>query len=111
MVLYAEGQGPFDYVPAPEGATENTVAAEIRGQSLGPFFDEWLVYYDDVRSPITPDQFGQLCVVGLPDGRVLVKQVRPAREPGQFHLLSQTEAPILDQEVAWAAKVTNMTPR
>jgi hypothetical protein len=110
-VLYAEGQGPFDEVPAPEGATEKTVAVEIRGESLGEFFDEWLVYYDDVRSPITPDQLGQLCVVGLPDGRVLVKKVRPAREPGLYHLLSQTEGPILDQEVEWAALVKQMSPR
>lgn len=110
-VLYAEGQGPFDYVPAPEGATEKTVAVEIRGESLGEFFDEWLVFYDDVHSPITPDQLGQLCVVGLPDGRVLVKKIRPAREPGLYHLLSQTEGPILDQEVAWAARVKHMSPR
>lgn len=108
---YADSQGPFDYVTAPEQATENTVAAEVRGASLGPFFDRWLVYWDDVRAPVTPDQLGELCVVGLPNGKILVKQVQLSKTPGLFHLLSQSEPPILDQEVAWAAKVTGMAPR
>jgi len=110
-VLFAAGQGPFDYVPAPEGSTENTVAVEIRGESLGSFFTEWLVFYDDVRSPITPDLHNKLCVVGLPDDRILVKKVKPSQAPGLFHLLSQTEDPILDQEVTWAARVKTMSPR
>jgi hypothetical protein len=78
---------------------------------LGPLFSEWLVYYDDVRSPITSDLFGKLCVVGLPDGRILVKQVKPSKLDGAYHLMSQTEGPLLDQEVLWAAKVKNMSPR
>jgi len=110
-VLFAAGQGPFDYVPAPEGSTENTVAVEIRGESLGSFFTEWLVFYDDVRSPVTPDLHNRLCVVGLPDDRILVKKIKPSQAPGLFHLLSQTEDPILDQEVAWAARVKTMSPR
>lgn len=110
-VLYAAGQGPFDYVPAPEGATPQTVAVEIRGESLGPFFTEWLVFYDDIHSPVTEGQHGQLCVVGLPDDRILVKQLRPSKTPGLFHLMSQTEGPMLDQEVLWAAKVKTMAPR
>ncbi len=110
-VLFSSGQGPFDYVPAPEGSTEKTVAVEIRGESLGPFFSEWLVFYDDVRSPITSDLFGKLCVVGLTDGRILVKQIKPSRSEGLFHLMSQTEPPILDAELFWAAKVKGMSPR
>lgn len=110
-VLFAAGQGPFDYVPAPEGSTDKTVAVEIRGESLGSFFTEWLVFYDDVRSPITSDLHNTLCVVGLPDDRILVKKIKPSQAPGLFHLLSQTEDPILDQEVTWAARVKTMSPR
>lgn len=110
-VLFAEGQGPFDFVPAPKGSTEKTVAVQVRGESLGPFFSEWLVYYDDVRSPITSDLLNELCVVGLPDGRILVKKVQASREPNLFHLMSQTEGPLLDQEIVWAAKVKTMSPR
>ncbi len=109
--LYAEGQGPLGHVSAPEDASETTVAVEIRGDSLGAFFNEWLVFYDDVRSPVTPDLHGRLCVVGLGDSRVLIKQLRPSRTPGLYHLFSQTEEPILDQEILWAAVVTGMRPR
>ncbi|HEX4197565.1 MAG TPA: helix-turn-helix transcriptional regulator [Caulobacteraceae bacterium] len=98
-------------VPIPEGGTEQTRAAEIRGESLGPLFEHWLVYYDDVRTPVTPDLIGQLCIVGLPDDRVLVKKIQPSRTPGLYHLLSNTEAPLLDQEVVWAARIRSMAPR
>lgn len=110
-VLYSEGQGNLDYVAAPDNAGPKTVAAEIRGDSLGPVLDNWLVFYDDVRSPVTPDMFNRLCVVGLADGRVLVKRLRPAAN-GLFHLDSNSNEPTLtDQTVEWAAVVTNMRPR
>jgi transcriptional regulator with XRE-family HTH domain len=108
--FYADQQ-EFDDVPAPEGSTSNTVAVEIRGDSLGSFFDRWLVFYDDVRRPVTADLVGKLCVVGLEDGRVLIKKVQRSQTEGLFHLISQFEAPILDVPIDWAARVKNMVPR
>ena len=110
MHFYAEGQGPLDEAPAPEDVSPQTVAAEVRGQSLGPLFDGWRVYFDDRREPVTDDLVGRLCVVGLADGRVLVKQVRRGRGEGQFELHGQFGEPVLDAEVIWAAKVTSMMP-
>ncbi|MER8827199.1 helix-turn-helix domain-containing protein [Mesorhizobium sp. M0938] len=98
-------------VPAPEGATKDTVAVEIRGESLGALFEHWLVYYDDVRAPVTSDLIGRLCVVGLIDDRVLVKQIKKSKTDGLYHLLSNTEAPLFDVEVTWAARVKSMVPR
>jgi len=109
--FYAVSQGELDRVPAPDGATPDTVAVEIRGESLGALFQHWLVFYDDVRSPITSDLIGKLCVVGLPDDRVLVKQIKATRDAGLFDLLSNTEEPIRGAVVLWAAKVRNMVPR
>jgi hypothetical protein len=109
--FYAVSQGELERVPAPENSTPDTVAAEIRGESLGALFQHWLVYYDDVRSPITPDLLGKLCVVGLPDDRVLVKQIKAAKTPGLYDLLSNTEDPIKGAVVLWAAKVNSMVPR
>lgn len=109
--LFAEGQGPFDEVEAPANSTANTVALSIRGTSLGPAFDEGVVFYDDVRSPVTEDLHGRLCVVGLDDGRVLVKILRSAGD-GSFHLFSNTmEEPLLNETVAWAARVKDVRPR
>lgn len=108
---YASGDGALDQVEAPEDATEKTVAAEIRGESMGPLLERWLVFWDEVRNPVTADLLGHICVVGLPDDRILVKQLKQASAPGRFHLISNNEAPMLDVEVMWAAKVKGMRPR
>jgi hypothetical protein len=104
-------RGGLGEVHAPEGSNEQTVAVEIRDDSLGSFFDHWLVFYDDVHQPITPDLVGKICVLGLEDGRVLIKKVMRSRTKGIFHLLSQTEDPILDVALEWAAAVKSMAPR
>lgn len=109
--LFADGQGPFDEVPAPDGASERTVAVEIRGDSLGSFFDRWLVFYDDVHEPPRSELLGKPCIVGLVDGRVLIKKLTRGRDSSVFTLLSNVEAPIYDVRVAWAARVISMQPR
>uniref|UniRef100_A0A6H1ZCU5 HTH cro/C1-type domain-containing protein n=2 Tax=viral metagenome TaxID=1070528 RepID=A0A6H1ZCU5_9ZZZZ len=109
--LFSEGQGPFDEVEPPADSTSHTVGLGIRGASLGPAFDEGIVFYDDVRSPVTEDLHGRLCVVGLDDGRVLVKILRSAGD-GTFHLFSNTmDEPMLNQVVDWAARVKDVRPR
>lgn len=103
-------ESELDRVPAPPGANDNTHALEIRGVSLGELFDRWLVYFDDVRSPVTPDLIGKLCVVGVSDGRILVKKLRRGRD-GLYDLLSNTEPPIEGVVIDWAAKVKSMEPQ
>lgn len=111
LALYDQGQGPFDYVAPPRDSKPTTVAAAVRGSSLGPLLDEAIIFYDDVRSPVTPDLHGKMCVVGLEDGRVVVKQLMPG-DSGRFHLISNSsEPPLFNETVAWAAKVTDIRPR
>ena len=109
--FYADGQGPFDEVPAPDAANPTTVAVQIRGHSLGALFDNWLVFYDDVRD--LPDEMliGRMCVCGLSDGRVLVKALKRGQVAGLWTLLSNTEPPIYDVALDWAALVREMRPR
>lgn len=109
--LFSESQGPFDDIDAPEGATEDTVAVEIRGDSLGSFFDHWIVFYDDVRAPMQASLIGVLCIVGLSDGRILIKKVIRGGRRGLYTLLSQFEPPIYDVTIEWAARVKNMMPK
>ena len=109
--FYGDGQEPREEVPAVEGASAKTVAVEIRGSSLGPLFDRWLCYYDDRRDPPTTEMLGKLCIVGLADGRVLVKQLGRGRTNGYFDLWSNNEPPIHDAAVMWAATVTAIRPR
>ena len=109
--FYADGQGPFDEVSAPDAASANTVAVQIRGHSLGALFDNWLVFYDDVRDPPGDELVGRMCVCGLADGRVLVKALKRSQIPGHWILLSNTEPPIYDVVLEWAALVREMRPR
>ncbi len=108
---FFDDQGEFDQVEAPPGANNDTRAVEIRGDSLGSIFDRWLVFYDERRSPITSDLIGKLCVVGLEDGRTMIKRIRRSKTDGLFHLESNVEATITDVAIQWAAKVKNMVPR
>jgi hypothetical protein len=107
---YAVDSGQFDEIEAPENATEKTVGLEIRGESLGMFFDRWVVTYDDVRTPVSSSQVGRLCIVGLADERVLVKKIKRGKD-GLYTLLSATEPPIEDVAIMWAARVMAMVPK
>ncbi|RAI42801.1 hypothetical protein CH341_17560 [Rhodoplanes roseus] len=109
--LFAESQGPFDEIDAPEEMTEETVAVEIDGDSLGRFFNRWVVYYDDVRSPADTTLVGRLCIVGLADGRVLIKRLARGSRRGVYTLESQFEPPLYDVIVEWASPVKLMRPR
>jgi len=108
--FYAVAQQYLGKVPAIDGATDKTVAVEIWGDSLGEVFNNWLAYYDDVRRPVTPDLHRALCVVGLPDERILIKKLHPTQTPGLYDLLSADD-PIEGVRVDWAAKVKALTPR
>jgi hypothetical protein len=108
---YALSDEDFEEVSAPLGATDKTVAVEIKGKSWGPLLDSWIVFYDDVRSPITDDLLGNACIVGLADDRILIKQIKRERD-GSFTLLSNAdEPPVKNAQIEWAAKVIGMRPR
>jgi transcriptional regulator with XRE-family HTH domain len=110
--VYAQAQGPFDEVPAVEGSNTGTVAVEVRGDSLGSLFDRAFVYYDDRRNGVTDDLIGRLCVVGLHDGRILIKKIARSRSsPDLYHLSGQHGDPILDTPIEWAAHVKSIVPR
>lgn len=113
-VLYGNGQGTSDLAPAPPLWSPSTVALEVRGNSMrGIAYDGWYVYYDDVRSELTEDMIGQPCVLGLPDGRVVVKIPYFGRVPGTFDLESANQAvdTMRGEVVAWACLVTAIVPR
>src|SRR5262249_38019607 len=92
---YVVGQQSLDKVTA-DPTNAETVAVEVRGDSLGRSFDRWLVLYDHIANPVTDDLIGTLCVVGLPDDRVFVKTIRRGTREGLFTLHSNTEPPIKD---------------
>lgn len=112
-INYGDGQGELGDAPMPPGGSEKTVAVEVRGDSMRGIADDgWLVYYDDVRDPPTDDLSGEVCVVGLADGRVLVKKMVRGRKKKHFDLESTGGQPtIYDAKVEWAAAVIAIVPR
>lgn len=111
-IAYSEGQGPFgEAIMPPKNGTDTTVAVVVRGDSMaGQLEDGWTVYYDDRRARPSDDLVGRLCVVGLADGRVLIKKLLPGRQNGKYDLYSTNAAPMLDQQIDWAARVTWIAP-
>lgn len=112
QIAYEEGQGPFGEANMPpRGAGPSTVAVVVRGDSMsGQLEDGWTVYYDNRQDPPTESLMGKLCVVGMADGRVLIKKLYKGRGEGLYDLLSTNSRPLHDQRVAWAAKVTWIEP-
>jgi transcriptional regulator with XRE-family HTH domain len=113
--FYDIAHDPSEFVPIPAGVSLKSnvdlKAVEIRGDSLGSIYNGWLAYYDDVHQQPDSTMLKKLCVVGLKDGRVLVKQLMKGSAPGLYHLLSQTEGVIEDAEISWAAVVRAMAQR
>lgn len=108
VYFYGEGDDPGERVPAPPEATPTTVAVEIRGQSLGIGLNGWVAFYDRRKPTVDESMIGELCVVWLADGQVLVKIPRPAAR-GRFHLWPNAGNDVMpDQKVKYAAKVINL---
>lgn len=108
--FYAESDQPFGRAKMPPGGSESTVAVQVRGDSLGGPLEGWVIYYDERRDPPTSDLLNQLCVIGLPGGKVLVKKLMRGRTEGRFDLWSLNGSPIIDAQVEWAALVIAMVP-
>ncbi|TDX65175.1 phage repressor protein C with HTH and peptisase S24 domain [Methylosinus sp. sav-2] len=109
-ILYAENQDGDRWIEPPPAFDEHSFAVEVHGDSLGPLFDRWFLFCDGRREAIDADLINRLCIVGLDDGRILVKKVVRGQLPGKHTLLSNTEPPIYDVAILWAARVREMTP-
>jgi hypothetical protein len=105
---YFVEDGSLETIRATNQDPPGAVAARILGESLGPLFDRWYVVYDDVRSPMTDDLIGKLCVVWLSDGRVLVKKVERGPRGLTLRSNSESDPPIEGAKIESAARVTDI---
>src|SRR5262249_27764608 len=103
--LYDVASSHLDKITPATGIAENGAAMEVRGNSVGPYFNRWYVFYDDVRRPMSSAFIGQLCGIGLPDRRILIKQVQRGTREGLYNLHSATEKTITDARIEWATRV------
>lgn len=98
--------GPFGEILAPVGATGREVAVEVSGHSMGMYAPNGsLILYEQRFDPPQDHMLGHVCVVGLPDGRVLLKRLLRGSKSGLFDLESIVGEILRDEPVEWAAEV------
>ncbi|WP_417491844.1 hypothetical protein [Maricaulis sp.] len=99
QVLDGMGRGEGLYeVSLPPGirADLDYIAFEIRGFSMPPAQDRWIIYCIE-RDGFNPDEaLGRPCVVELDDGRMLFKTVRRGYTAGRFNLESWDGSPLIE---------------
>ena len=117
-IIRASGQGSPDMAPMPTGGTSAAVALEVDGHSMRGFADDGaLVYFEDQRTPPTPDMFGEVVVVQLARGgdeaddeEILIKRLQRGTQDGLYDLESISGPPMRDVELRWAAEIIQITP-
>jgi len=104
--------GSCHRVAAPEGATAETVAAEVGDDHFGAAFLGWCLFWAQPGRSRPAPPVNALCAVGLPSGDVTFGVLKPAAQPSRYHLLAHGSAPpMLDIEVSWASKVIALSPK
>ena len=110
-VLLAGGQAQPEFAPLPPGGTERAVALRVTGHSMRGLADDGaLIYFEDQRTPPSPDMLGQVVVVELDTGEVLVKRLLRGGAPGRFDLESLAGPTRRDAQLRWAAHITAIVP-
>ena len=102
----------LEEVEAPEGVGRDTmVAVRVRGESMHPLRDGWLLFYRRDQHGVPEACLNRLCIVKLAgDGPVLVKELHRGYREGHFVLSSWNAPPIEDVRVDWAAPVLSIRP-
>ncbi len=110
-VLFATGQAAGDLVPIPPGGTQRAVALLVAGHSMRGLVDDGgLIYFEDQRTPPSPDMFGQVVVVETDTDEVLVKRLLRGAKPGRYDLESLAGPLRQDCKLRWAAHITAIIP-
>ncbi len=111
VVLFATGQEAGDLAPIPPGGTEQAVALRVVGHSMrGVADDGALIYFEDQRTPPTPDMLGHVVVVETDTDEVLVKRLLRGSRRGCFDLESVAGPTRQDALLRWAAHITAIIP-
>lgn len=111
LVLFALGQDLGELVPIPPGGTDQARALKVVGHSMrGVADDGALIYFEDQRTPPSPDMLGHVVVVELDTEEVLVKRLLRGSKPGLYDLESLAGPTRQDARLRWAAHITAIIP-
>jgi hypothetical protein len=107
-VVYRDDSQVVQAGVEPPPGYEKALCARIRGDSMFPLREGWLVFYTEEHRGIPDDCINKLCVVGLEDGGVLIKVLR--RQGKKLRLQSWNADTIEDAKVIWASRVIDIRP-
>jgi SOS-response transcriptional repressor LexA len=111
VVLFATGQEVGDLAPIPPGGTHKAVALRIVGHSMRGLADDGgLIYFEDQRTPPTPDMLGQVVVVETDGDEVLVKRLLRGSRKNRYDLESIVGPTRHDCRLRWAAHISAIIP-
>ncbi len=102
----------LEEVEAPEGVGRDTmVAVRVRGESMHPLRDGWLLFYRRDQHGVPEACMNRLCIVKLADdGPVMVKELRRGYREAHFVLSSWNAPPLEDVRLDWATPVLSIRP-
>ncbi|MHA1599974.1 MAG: XRE family transcriptional regulator [Alphaproteobacteria bacterium] len=104
--------GGLEEVESPEGVGKGpVVAVRVRGDSMHPMRNGWLLFYRRDHDGVPDDCLNRLCIVKLAnDGPILVKELHRGYQPNSYLLASWNAPPMEDVDIEWAAVVLSIRP-
>ncbi len=102
--------GGLEEVERPQGINGDIIAVRIRGNSMYPLKDGWLLFYRRDVYGVPDECRNKLCVCKVVDGPTYVKEVHWTGEKGIFLLESWNDVAIEGVKLEWAAPVLDIRP-
>lgn len=110
-VSFATGDDPQIYSTVPYGASPTSKALLVDGWSMKGVADHGaLIFFEDQRTPPSPDMLGHVVVVETDQDQVLVKRLLKGSARGLYDLESILGPPMSDQRLRWAAHIVSIVP-
>lgn len=104
----------LDEVSMPFGAEpgQSFKALRVKGDSQAPLLPEGSIIYCDASQEKCTDcsiMIGELCVVQIKNGPMLLKYLNRGYQPGRFNLMSSNATAMEDQELDWCMPCRHFT--
>lgn len=112
-LIMFDAQSSLEEVSPPPGYyAEGVSAAVVRGDSLQPQLEDgWLLFFKKSSHGVPEECLGELSIVKLPDGRLLVKIIEKSSFPELFHLASKSAVQMMyEEKVEWASRIIDIRP-
>lgn len=107
---HAKGDG-LELIDA-DGMPADSLAVIVRGDSMYPIEDGWIIVYRRDRDGVPSSCINRLCIAKVADdGPTLIKKIRRGSEKNTYTLESWNAPPRENQRLDWAAAVTLILPR